>query len=776
MRIATVVLAIGCCISTVSGQWVYTTIQLDGLDSIRSVQFHSPNHTFYVGGDSELVAVDAGTYQKLARITFPGRFNITCGSTASNKLYCAALDQEAVWVMDCATNQILTTVPLDAHAHAMCYAPASNKVYIACPPDSLVDVIDCTTDRVVARIAVSSWPSALCYNPELNRIYSALSLSDEVAVIDCAADTVIRTIWVRGVRPQDICYDSATNCAYTLNYTSGTASVIDCAGDSVVRIVSVGAKPDRMVAGPEGRVYCGGYYDSVLTAVELHGPRTIPVGRHLSSMSFDPVNNKVYCAMSDSEVVVIDAIGDTVAARVAAGEDLRFVCYDPVDTSTWAASKAGAKIGVLDGATDQLKDSIWFGIFYPGALCYNPVNNHLYCLGQVNNQVNNLLLVIDGDSNRILKMLPAEDSSDSMVWNPANNEVYISNPADNTVSILDCASDSITATVETGARPEVMCCSDNGKVYVTTNAGGVAVIAASGDSIRAFVPTPYNPRTLCYDRTDNRVYAGLRDVNQVSVIDVDNDSVMATVPVVESCEKVCWNPNHDKVYVCGRNGDEVPVIDCTSDTVLENMVVGDWLWTAYSDSACDKVYFADVNQSYLWIAGAADDRLRSGPRIGSVGGMIDNGRPGESNRFYCTANGKVNVLSGATDSILRVIQVGIRPTALAWNPTHSWVYVSDSGSSSITVVSDMMLGIAETQAQASSHKPQATIARGVLFLPEAASHKPQAASLLDISGRKLLDLHPGANDVRALAPGVYFVRAVSRKLSAVSCSKVVITR
>lgn len=30
--------------------------------------------------------------------------------------------------------------------------------------------------------------------------------------------------------------------------------------------------------------------------------------------------------------------------------------------------------------------------------------------------------------------------------------------------------------------------------------------------------------------------------------------------------------------------------------------------------------------------------------------------------------------------------------------------------------------------------------------------------LLDISGRKVLDLHPGANDVRALAPGVYFLR------------------
>ncbi|MCX6841708.1 MAG: hypothetical protein NTX53_05450 [candidate division WOR-3 bacterium] len=69
----------------------------------------------------------------------------------------------------------------------------------------------------------------------------------------------------------------------------------------------------------------------------------------------------------------------------------------------------------------------------------------------------------------------------------------------------------------------------------------------------------------------------------------------------------------------------------------------------------------------------------------------------------------------------------------------------------------------------------ATIVRGILFLPEATNLKPQAASqLLDISGRKVLDLKPGANDVSRLAPGVYFVREVQVQAQAVR--KVVITR
>ena len=57
----------------------------------------------------------------------------------------------------------------------------------------------------------------------------------------------------------------------------------------------------------------------------------------------------------------------------------------------------------------------------------------------------------------------------------------------------------------------------------------------------------------------------------------------------------------------------------------------------------------------------------------------------------------------------------------------------------------------------------------------AISNLQSEIALLDLTGRKVLDLKPGANDVSRLSPGVYFVRAVSREPSAVSCQKVVIT-
>jgi aminopeptidase N len=69
----------------------------------------------------------------------------------------------------------------------------------------------------------------------------------------------------------------------------------------------------------------------------------------------------------------------------------------------------------------------------------------------------------------------------------------------------------------------------------------------------------------------------------------------------------------------------------------------------------------------------------------------------------------------------------------------------------------------------------ATIVRGVLNLQPAICNRKSEIALLSVDGRKVLDLHPGPNDVSRLAPGVYFVRAATRDRHP-SVSRVVVTR
>ena len=82
------------------------------------------------------------------------------------------------------------------------------------------------------------------------------------------------------------------------------------------------------------------------------------------------------------------------------------------------------------------------------------------------------------------------------------------------------------------------------------------------------------------------------------------------------------------------------------------------------------------------------------------------------------------------------------------------------------------VGVEEGRPTAHRRQPSATVARGVLLLQDRT-----AAELLDISGRKIMELNPGPNDIRHVAPGVYFVHqptADSGQLTAMR--KVVIQR
>jgi YVTN family beta-propeller protein len=258
---------------------------------------------------------------------------------------------------------------------------------------------------------------------------------------------------------------------------------------------------------------------------------------------------------------------------------------------------------------------------------------------------------------------------------------------------------------------------------------------------------------LCYNPTNNKVYCANCGSGSVTVIDGATDSVIATVSAGTHLYALCYNPTDNKVYCANRNNyssDDVIVIDCGTDSVIATVPAG------------THPYALCYNPT--------------------------------NNKVYCANNGdsSVTVIDGTTNGVVATIGVGSSPRALAWNPVQNRVYVANYGSSSISVLRDSGgAAIQESfKPQAASPKPLPTIVRGVLFLPRAENGDSPTersargtvpifhAMLLDIGGRKVLDLHPGANDVRALAPGVYFVREEPQATSAKSQAirKVVLTR
>jgi hypothetical protein len=86
-------------------------------------------------------------------------------------------------------------------------------------------------------------------------------------------------------------------------------------------------------------------------------------------------------------------------------------------------------------------------------------------------------------------------------------------------------------------------------------------------------------------------------------------------------------------------------------------------------------------------------------------------------------------------------------------------FVVDRGRSQIVVLRDTAVSgiVGPEPADPQSPRP-ATIVRKVLSLPAGLDCRLPIV-LQDISGRKVLALRPGPNDVSALAPGVYFLHS-----------------
>jgi YVTN family beta-propeller protein len=208
--------------------------------------------------------------------------------------------------------------------------------------------------------------------------------------------------------------------------------------------------------------------------------------------------------------------------------------------------------------------------------------------------------------------------------------------------------------------------------------------------------------------------------------------VVATVAVNGYPSVAGFNPTDRKVYVAGDNS--VVVIDAAHDSVIASLAVG-----GYPNA---------------FVYSAANDWM------------------------YCTRrnDNMVVTIDGVSNQIADSVNVGAGPTCLVLNPQQHRVYSANMWSSDVSVIKDSPLGVTE-QRQLAARNPQhpATIVRGVLRLPEASGEKREArCELLDVSGRKVLELRPGPNDVSRLTPGVYFVREAQAQAQAVR--KVVLTR
>jgi YVTN family beta-propeller protein len=228
------------------------------------------------------------------------------------------------------------------------------------------------------------------------------------------------------------------------------------------------------------------------------------------------------------------------------------------------------------------------------------------------------------------------------------------------------------------------------------------------------------------------------------------------------------NVDLGRLYYANQGSDRLYTIDVLTDSVIDSESLPWNVEAMFLNRRLGKLYMASRLEPWTLVfdcnQGAIVDTV--GVYYSQSGLMNDR-----NDKLYLKYGAVVDC---RYDSVIAMLPPWLDPCSMAWDAVNNRVFQATT--SRLYVYRDDPYGVADRPAGFQERR-HATIIRGVLVLPGIDRGTPETRSvLLDISGREVMELHSGVNDVRALAPGVYFVRqASSMGRDASSVTKVVLT-
>ncbi|MEO0026455.1 MAG: hypothetical protein ABIK54_06820, partial [candidate division WOR-3 bacterium] len=436
-----------------------------------------------------------------------------------------------------------------------------------------------------------------------------------------------------------------------------------------------------------------------------------------------------------------------------------------------------------------------------------PESNKLYVLTNVWPDAQAFYIyVVDCNRQLVTGMIDTRNTEggelQSVVLLPQYHKLYWgvwygSSPDTPGLMVVDPRNDSVINRLPIGV--EAMGYSPTSDRLVTTAykddwlCGDIFILDPGADTVVRKIEEYPLGRLIWWDSVSNKMFIPSGQLfaraDWVMVLDCERGEVSRVLRTgLPAPTAGCHLPRHRKLYLESMTYRGVVVIDCDREEVIGRIEgicsLGDFehgFYPVYCEQE-DKVYFPSSVERPAGLMG--DTLLIIDPKLDSIVGGIHlqpwvtrslNYRAGTfmgmdyapwSNRLYvvsCTAGQGVvrsfiSVYDCATDSLIGLTTVDVFLMRLFCNPVDHKIYALCFPESAIYVFRDSLVGVEERGVVSLPAEAEPTLVRSILYLPERAGAAGKPV-LVDITGRRVRELVPGANDVRGLTPGVYFVRS-----------------
>jgi YVTN family beta-propeller protein len=408
----------------------------------------------------------------------------------------------------------------------------------------------------------------------------------------------------------------------------------------------------------------------------------------------------------------------------------------------------------------------------PVAAVYDSIDAKVF----IANKTSGTVSVINPATNTVTATIPVGVNPVALCWVAASDRLYVACApvtGNGSVYVINAADNSVVTTVTVRVNPAAMAwCTSRSKLYVlNASANGPITIINSSNQVtkNLSIPDGHTPNDIVYNPTSDRIYvssAAMASTGKVRVVNPSNDNISTSVTCGNSAWELGVNPTTNRVYCSNRSSNTVSVINCATSQRLANVSVTGEPHPVYWTPA-NKVFIGEYwNQTVAYMHG---ESLRVKGRF-SVPGS-----PGSI--FYVPAmqrlfvadylSGKVSVCDprDGHEGVIVDLEVGSGPLGFAYYPNAGRLYVTNSWDSTVAVIVDDTPIEEPGPVQTLGEEPRASAwpnpaPAGAAVRFQTSGFAPKRLEVRDASGRLVL-ARPLLSlsfplPTSALPPGVYF--------------------
>jgi hypothetical protein len=430
------------------------------------------------------------------------------------------------------------------------------------------------------------------------------------------------------------------------------------------------------------------------------------------------------------------------------------LCIDTRQRRAFVADEESRDVVVFDIPADTVVDWLDFPLA-PEEVCTAGDDGHLYCSGAVPR----LMVVDPGTAQRVSSvLLPGGVCATASA--PELDKLYVccTGPSGRgeRVCVLDCSADTLVADVPLpllagllAYRPHA----ERPKVYaVSFGYARVAALDANADSVLGEFSLREGVLSVAYASGSDRLLT-VDQYGWMRAIDCSSDSLADSLCVGGYPRCLAYVPGYDYAAIVLRD-DNLAFVDAGSMSEVGRVGVGITPDMLEYCGALGKLYcFEDTTA--IAVSVESLQVVGSMTLPGAIDDAAFDSAAGRLLGLDSDSADIVTLIDCIADTLLATVSMGQGPCSVVWSERWQRFFVADRPLCALLVVVDSVtVGLMDRSVadRTESMTRIPTVVRNVL-----AYRGVEPVVLLDITGRKAMDLQSGENDIRHLAPGVYFL-------------------